>query len=399
MAGGFLAGLSAFAPGYIKGREDAARMQGQQLAMRQIQAQNRQNQLAGQAVLAGGIPGLEGPAGGGGNIFGMPQAPGPQQGGAPGGMPGQPAGPAPQPPMPGQSSAPQQPQSPLPQPSPQQFTRMSPQQMVQGEAAREPFAGGQHISVSGAPGDQGGMADPGAPQRPQPQQPQQQPQQQSQGGNPGTTVTLRNGMTMDVSQFYHHVDFSAVARRIKQVAPDASPEDIWGATQQIYKMAQGDRSDQQQAALLTKLLMQDTNITAVDNRQGNQIAAAGERQVIGLNAVSGRQADAIGAREREQATAINAANQRAYEARNAAMERLMLRLAQSPDPATKQKLLSLKAQRQTLNDQIRNVVQNPSAGDSTKLYAALAQIDKQIEALAEPQQPGTTPDAGAAPSQ
>lgn len=345
---GWLAALSGFGPGYSQGTEGALR---QSYLRQQLADQQRARQaqtLAGLALLRGGIPGFGGTAGGAAAGFAGPQ-----------------------PPMPGASSPPMTMPSAPPTPPPPAGPQVDPGSLTgqiipghpivsPGTASIPPMGG--TLGASYEPPAMRGTLDspdltpPAAPPAttqtlapgpgifaetlpPQqaaapantPAQPSPPPAADADTSQHVVATTPQGQFT--IPQIFQSVDPQAIARAIAQASPGAKPDEVFAATEQLMKLANGNKAEQLQAAYVAKMLGMQMNIEAhhqdtatrvaatergQDMSASNQAANRSSRENISsLN----RQATAANLQTREKAIDARAALRRADEIWRATMQR------------------------------------------------------------------------------
>jgi hypothetical protein len=337
------AGLTGLMQGFDQQQQQALRAQALRQALQQFQQQQQAKSLVGSALLGGPIPGLGGQQMPIGGMGGAPM-PGVVAPTSPAGMPAgggllRPSGlPAPGSPAPerpvmgggvpgvgagagmGTATAPIMPFTPAAPAA----AAAAPAQQVQEDAGSEPMAAQPADTTQGGLGSQGG------------------------GGGLG-----------DIAGLMRRIDPQAIAQAIHKARPDASPEAVAMATEEMYKMAESDKSAQQNAMLLMRALgiqHQDMRFTAgqegQDRRLGVREAGADRRLTTRETAIDARQ------------------------------EQRLARLAQSTNPQLKASVTALRAQRTQLKDQITALASQAGSEDAlTKANAELQKIDQQIADL------------------
>ena len=336
------AGIGQFAQQYRQQQEQAMRQQLQQLAVDQSRKQQMARELEGLALSSGGIPGI-GPGTGGINPVGTPI------GG--GGLPGAPAMPTPQTSAPAPVAAPsrwQEPGSAAAATGAATVTdtggyglggapagSFNPDEPSQDEISRDP--GAQSQMATPAPSD--------APAAPAPIEP-------SGETKDGRLIFNVPGMGhMDLSSLFRQVDPQAIAAKIKELRPNAPPDAIAMATENLYKLANSGSKSQQLETMALLRYMQATRqqdlthgdrVAGMGSREGIAAAgreAAGQRQQTGLDAAAGRQQTGIAAAGARQQTGLDAAAGR--QQNSIAMRRQALEQAKGiADKSQKRQALS-----------------------------------------------------------
>jgi hypothetical protein len=379
------AGLGQFAQQYRQQQEAAQRAQLQRLYMDQQRKQQMARELEGLALSSGGIPGF-GP--GTGNISPV--------GG--GGLPGSGAMPQPAPPPAAPAAATpaslwQEPGQADKAGAPTVQTdtgggatadtpgNFNPDEPSQTEISQDPGAQPDRTGWSSPPGDYGsdaanaavggGASAPATPAAQAPIEPVAETKD-------GKLIFNIPGMGhMDLSSLFRQVDPQAIAAKIKELRPDAPPDAIAMATENLYKMANSGSKSQQLETMALLRYMQATrqqNLTHQDRvaSQGIRVsegaanrAAAGERQDKGIAASAERQQTGITASAARQKTALD---ERAKAA------------AARGDPAIKMQLGTLEKQMGDIRARMNLIINGPNPNSSTSKQAIDA-YNKQLDAL------------------
>lgn len=369
-------GLTGFMDGYAKAQQALGQKQLLQQLLQRNQRQSQAQELEGQALTAGGLPGFSGGIGSGlAGSPSIPQSP----------MPGQPSTPTPDaPPMP--SAQPSPPPSPAPAvtgPPPMQgsadsadtpSTGADPADIVARDAAAEPTTPTPSPTTAASGPSAAAQPDP-APQVPT------SPSGQIQVVNPSG-----NGGTMDLSHFLmQHTDPQAIAARIKQLRPNADPGAVAMATENLYKLANsGDKMQQIQMAAMLKYLGLNATIanreTTHEDRLRQQDLTHGDRVTSqagvtqrAATAEAGRNTRFDAAEARRNATALDrklveAQKQALAEGREARISKNATAAAAAKDK--QQKL-------QTIRTQMYAIVGSKGVAGVTE------EQQKQLDALAK----------------
>lgn len=274
------AGLGQFAQDYRQQQESALRQLQARMLLEQMQREQQTRGIAGAALSAGGLPG-----------FGQ-QLPQIQM------SPTQPGPTAPVAPV---SRTPLQPYAPA---GPRTLTEEDQDALETGPAELTPEQADKLYGAVGASESRAGVplqppvptdaspspgytAAPGGGMRPiQPGEPRfpgsatspvpagpasaSQPSTDSAPAVPPGIHDLASGLNL-----VQRLDPTAIAKRIKEIRPGASDDQVFSATEMLMKMAQGDRTAQYQAAMIGHLLNYDL---------GEKRIAAGEQHQAAIDA-------------------------------------------------------------------------------------------------------------------
>ena len=286
--------LGGFTQGYQNSRDSQMQNALRQLALQQYQSQQNAARIAGRGLMGGVLDQMQtgSPA---------PQPTGPASAQSPVPTPMPPfAGPTP--PPPGQPSAPKG------DPSTADDAGYS--------SVLPPDAGGPAVP----PPDQGNYWDQkstGPAPAPAPQQTAAPPATDSSAQPKPVDTHVEfaapNGQSIGIPDFFRTVDTTKIAQGLAKLSPGADPADIYQATSDLLKLANGNKNEQLQAAYLAKMMGVNMQIQGrkdvVETQQAGalertklQQAGAGERTT---EQIAGRKANVetqqTGAAGRQQA--------------------------------------------------------------------------------------------------
>ena len=370
-------GLTGFMNGYAQAQQALGQKQLLQQLLARNQRQSQAQELEGQALTAGGLPGFSGGIGTG----------------LAGGFAPQPA----QPPMPGQPSVPSAPTTPIqPSPQPAPAPAASAPPPMQGSTSSDDLGADEQGPDPTAVVARDAAAEPpvatppaAAPEAadPAPSVPTS-PSGQVQVVNP-----TGSGGTMDLAHFLNqHTDPQAIAARIKELRPNADPGAVAMATENLYKLSQnGDKMQQVQMAYMLKYLGLNAQIanheqTHEDRVRGQDITSADRNRAISStdtraqNREAGTQGRFDVAEARRSASALD---RKLYQGQQQALAEER-EARQSGNAVSAQAARRKSQQLQAIRAQISalSAKANGPAGTFTKDdAAALTTLQKQAAAL------------------
>lgn len=359
--------------------ESRARLEAAAQLMQQQRRQEQARELMGATLAAGGIPGL----GGMGGLGGLGNLPG---AGPPQGM------------MPQAAAAQAQPAMPMPVAAPQQDTAtgvMSLDDTPGSAAMAEAVAGEMGVPTMradiGVPGSVANLAT------------KQLDMQESQAAQPDAAVVTQPaepaaaaaGGAGDMSHYlgmFRQVDPQAIARRIKEVRPDADMGAVGQATEMIYKMASGSWHEQATAASLMKFLAGDQTRREIASGSvgGAPTVAAGRLEATkGRNEVLKDQGAAKleqGNRRLDQGdTKIQQGNRRLDQGDKRISERRYQQALARADGQSKLALSEMHRQLGDIKRRIDTIDTGPNATNAAN-KALRAQLQKQYDDIAAAEQ-------------
>ena len=370
--------LGGFTQGYQNSRDSQMQNALRQLALQQYQSQQNAARIAGRGLMGGVLDQMQtgSPA---------PQPTGPASAQSPVPTPMPPfAGPTP--PPPGQPSAPKG------DPSTADDAGYS--------SVLPPDAGGPAVP----PPDQGNYWDQkstGPAPAPAPQQTAAPPATDSSAQPKPVDTHVEfaapNGQSIGIPDFFRTVDTTKIAQGLAKLSPGADPADIYQATSDLLKLANGNKNEQLQAAYLAKMM--GVNMQIQGRKDVAEIGAGSREKVAAGNITSrekiaGQKDASAETRTQEQiksregiATQRDATTQRGQDIRSAVdkarldqgAQRIQLTLQRNGQAVLANKVTALRGQLATIK---------PADGvnftdDQQK---QMAQIGAQIAAIGDQMQ-------------